>query len=235
MKNMKKLVLLFCAFLSVAPILSSCSSDDDSDNNNNNTTTTASIITVENLKSYVGHSHSQISSSITSKGYTLSSTENPGNGIINYIYSSAQSVSGGKQCIIGEYNNVIYTAAYAEAGLSRTSVLPSFKILSDNAYNTIYHNITCDYMGNIMANGSVLNYDTHNDFISAYNSFTSFENCSEMYSLDSETEMSQAMISYMEASAKTTYCAISAMYVNYLLSPTGIDKSNIKDFIKIKF
>lgn len=234
MKNIKKLVLLFCAFLSVATVLSSCS-DDSSDDNNTTTSTVASVITVENLKSYVGQSHSQISSSITSKGYTLTSTEHPSDGSINYIYSSAQSLTGGKQCIIGEYNNVIYTAAFAEAGLSRTSVLPTFKILSDNAYNTIYQNLTYDYMGDIMTNGSVLDYDTHNDFISAYNSFTSFENCSEMYSFDSETEMTQAMISYMEASAKTTYCAVTAMYVNYLLSPSIVNKSNIQEFIKYRF
>lgn len=234
MKNMKKLVLLFCAFLSVATVLSSCS-DDSSDDNNTTTTTTASVITIENLKSYVGQSHSQISSSITSKGYTLTSTEHPSDGSINYIYSSAQSVSGGKQCIIGEYNNVIYTAAFAEAGISRTTVLPTFKILSDNAYNTIYQNLTYDYMGNITANGNVLDYDTHNDFISAYNSFTSFENCSEMYASDSETEMTQAMIMYMEASYKTSVCTATAMYVNYLLGPNGITKSNIQEFIKYRF
>jgi len=232
MKNMKKLVLLFTALLSVA-VLNSCSDDSSDDNNTTTTTTAASVITIADLKSYVGKSNAQISSSITSKGYTLTSTENPGNGLINYIYMSAQSLTGGKQCIIGEYNNVIYTAAFAEAGMSRTTVLPTFKILSDNAYS-VYQNLTYDYMGNIMANGNVLDYDTHNDFISAYNSFTSFENCSEMYSFDSETEMSQAMISYQEINAKTTYCAISAMYVNYLLSPQSINKSNIKEKLKIK-
>lgn len=229
---MKKLVLLFTALLSVATVLSSCS-DDSSDDNNTTTTAAAGVITIANLKSYVGQSNAQISSSITSKGYTLTSTENAGDGLINYIYMSAQSLTGGKQCIIGEYNNVIYTGAFAEAGMSRATVLPTFKILSDNAYS-VYQNLTYDYMGNIMTNGSVLDYDTHNNFISAYNSFTSFENCSEMYSFDSETEMSQAMISYIEANAKTTYCAISAMYVNYLLSPQYINKSNIKEKLKIK-
>lgn len=229
---MKKLVLLFAALLSVA-VLNSCSEDDSTDNNNT-TTTTASIITIANFKSYVGQSNAQVSSSITSKGYTLASTENGGNGLINYIYMSAQSLTGVKQCIIGEYNNVIYTATFAEAGMSRSTVLSSFTILSNNAYST-YQNLTYDYMSTIMINNNPLHYDTHNDFISAYNSFSAFENCSEMYAFDSETEMSQAFISYMEVSAKTTYCTVSAIYVNYLLSPDYINKSNIQEFIKCKF
>ena len=233
MKNMKKLVLLFCAFLSVATVISSCS-DDSSDDNNTTTTTAASVITIANLKSYVGQSNAQISSSITSKGYTLTSTENPGNGLINYIYMSAQSLTGGKQCIIGEYNNVIYTAAFAEAGTSRSTVLTSFTTLSNDAFS-VYQNLTYNYMGNIMVNNNPLSFNTHNDFILAYNSSIAFENCSEMYSVDSDTEMSQALISYMEISAKTTYSTLSAMYVNYNLTPASINKSNIQEFIKSRF
>lgn len=229
---MKKLVLLFTALLSVATVLSSCS-DDSSDDNNTTTTTAASVITIANLKSYVGQSNAQISSSITSKGYTLTSTENTGDTLINYIYASAQSLTGGKQCIIGEYNNVIFTAAFAEAGMNRSTVLTTFTTLSNNAYS-IYQNLTYDYMSDIVINNNPLDYNTHNDFISAYNSFSAFEYCSEMYSVDSEAEMSQALISYQEANFKTTVCTVSASYINYLLSPQYLNKSNIKEKLKIK-
>jgi len=230
---MKK-IFLFLAITSVA-FFSSCKEDDTEPTNNTSTPQTASIINMDSLKSFVGQTHAQICSSITSKGYTLTSTEEDPSGAKNYIYSSAQTATGGKQCIIGEYNNVIYTAAYAEAGTSRTALLTNFTTFSNNAYS-VFGNLSYDYMGTIKFGYDIFDYDSHQSFANAYNSSSNFDACNEMYSSnpDELTEFDQAAIMFQQASMKTTICALTAMYVDYLLSPGFVNKKNINDIVRYR-
>ncbi len=221
---MKKIFLLL-AITSVA-FFSSCKEDETEPNNNTSTPQTASIINMENLKSYVGKSHSEISSSITAKGYTLTSSEDGEyEGTKNYTYTSAQTLTGGKQCIIGEYNNVIYTAAFADMGTNRTEILSNFATLSNNAYSVL-GNLQYDYMGSI----DELDFDSHQSFINHFNTYSVSNACLEGYNSNSEdlTEMIQASVMYQQINAKTTYCSLTEMYIDFLLSPQNPGFKNKK-------
>jgi hypothetical protein len=216
MKNMKKLVLLFTALLSVA-VLNSCS-DDDSDNNN---TTTTSSITVANLRAYVGQSNSQISSSIIAKGYTLTSSEVQENGAKTYAYTSSTS---GAACAIIEYNNIIFSASYTLVGTDQTSQLSSFKTLSNEAYS-IYTSIVHDYSSTILTSESQ-EFTSHQNFISAINSSTGILSCMEAFNVlnqeGSPTSITQLMYLSSDIASKG-FSSASVSYTDYTIpSPLAI-------------
>ena len=215
---MKKLVLLFTALLSVA-VLSSCS-DDDSDNNNNNNTTTASVITVANLRSYVGQSNSQISSSITSKGYVLTSSEVQENGAKTYAYTSSTS---GAACSIMEYNNIIFGAYYTLVGTDQSSQLSLFKTLSNEAYS-IYTSIVHDYASTILTT-EPQEFTSHQNFISAINSSTGILTCMEAFNvLDQDGELtSMTQLMYLSSNiASKGFGSVTVSYTDYTI-PSPLD------------
>lgn len=212
MKNMKKLVLLFCAFLSVATVLSSCS-DDSSDDNN--TTTTASSITVANLRSYVGQSNSQVSSSITAKGYTLTSTEVQESGVKTYAYTSSTS---GAACAIMEYNNIIFYASYVIAGTNQSSLLSSFKTLSNEAYS-IYTSIVHDYSSTILTT-EPQEFTSHQDFITALNSSTGILTSMEAFTVLNQegTPTSMTQLMYLSSDiASKGFGSTNVSYTDYTI------------------
>ncbi|MFA7081259.1 MAG: hypothetical protein WC135_01485 [Bacteroidales bacterium] len=169
---MKKIILLSIAFLSFATIFSSCTDEDSKDDK---TKTAAISLKVSEIKSFVGQSNDAVSSTITAKGYTLSQSQVEENGATTYAYSS----TSGSACTLMEYDNIIFSAAFIVVGTDQSSLLSSYKTLSNEAYS-IYSSTAIDYSNTIFTS-EPQEYTSHQNFMTALNSATGIITSMETY------------------------------------------------------
>ncbi len=217
---MKKLILFCCAFLSFATILSSCTEDDSTEGTN--TMPSAVAFTVTDIVSYVGQSNAQISSSITAKGYALTNTDDQGDGVIAYSYTSSTT---GSACMILEYNNVVASASYVYVSLSsdEASKLSPFIALSNQAYS-FYTNTEHHYASTIYTT-EPQEFTTHQSLISAINSTTSISTCMESFTIMGEDEeslgsMTQLMYLSSDMVLSKGFSTTSITHTDYTLMPS---------------
>jgi len=222
---MKKLILFCCALLSFATILSSCTEDDSTEGTN--TTPSAVAFTVTDIVSYVGQSNAQISSSITAKGYALTNTDDQGDGVITYSYTSSTT---GSACMILEYNNVVAFASYVYVSLSsdEASKLSPFIALSNQAYS-FYSTREHDYGSTILTTEPQV-FTSHQSLINAINSSTGILTCMESFNVMGEDEeslgsMTQLMYLSSDMVQSKGFASTSITHTDYDLMP-GLEFKN---------